>query len=233
MRKFVLIFFFLIFPISILGQTQTETKPVEKAKPTPISFAIVVDNSGSFRKVSEDIYSLVKKLIEKKYSEDETLLIRFIDSNKIEITQDFTKDEKLLKEGVDQFYTDEGQTALYDAIYLANEKLSKTGKNQRKIIILITDGEDRDSYYTHKQVLKSLKESNIEVYTIGIVNEIFALPSVGSTKVSERKNKKLRKKAKELLETLAKETNGQSFIVEKKEDFLLTPEQVFNLIRPN
>jgi Ca-activated chloride channel family protein len=98
-----------------------------------------------------------------------------------------------------------------DAVYLsaehASERRKQTGDpaedKRRRALILVTDGEDRSSFYKSEQLFESLKEEDVQIFVIGFVNELekergFISPSKRSKAVS-------------LLDRMAKETGGRTF----------------------
>src|SRR5678809_688972 len=108
---------------------------------------------------------------------DETFLVRFISSDKIETVQDFTASKELLMDGLDSFYVEGGQTAIIDAVYLSAEHVSEykkgdEGDRRRRALIVITDGEDRNSFYKQEQLFARLREEDVQIFVIGFVNEL-------------------------------------------------------------
>src|SRR5205085_11383830 len=97
-----------------------------------------------------------------------------------ELLHQFTSNKADLTDSLDQFYKQGGQTAIIDAVYLAVETVDDYGKTKkatdqkRRAIILITDGEDRNSYYTEKQLYDLLRESEVQIYAIGFTQELSA-----------------------------------------------------------
>ncbi len=90
-----------------------------------------------------------------------------------------------------------GITALYDAVYVGLDKL-RDGANAKKVLLLITDGEDNRSRYTFSNIREYVREQDVQVYAIGIVdqwNSQFADGEVGRARIEE----------------LTKLTGGQSF----------------------
>src|SRR5207247_9558861 len=63
-----------------------------------------------------------------------------------------------------------GMTAMYDAVYVGLEKL-KAGSNPKKALLLITDGEDNRSRYPFQNVKEFVKEQDVQIYAIGIVDQ--------------------------------------------------------------
>lgn len=175
----------------------------------PTNYAIVVDNSGSLRSQLEKVIDAGKILVNANGPNDETQLIRFVGKDKISIEQDFTSNKTDLVDSLDNLFIEGGQTAITDAVYLAvenvesYEKSSKAVDRKRRAIILVTDGEDRDSFYTEKQLFDLLKESETQIYVIGFVSE---LSNEGSLI-----RKSAQGKAKAYLERMATETGGKAY----------------------
>jgi Ca-activated chloride channel family protein len=175
----------------------------------PISYGLVVDNSGSMKSQLEKVIDATRTIINQNKPGDETFLQRFVDSEKIEIIQDFTASKDDLFDGLDKMYTEGGQTAVLDAVYLAAEHVGKHKKGdalndrRRRALILVTDGEDRSSFYNQAKLFEFLRENDVQIYVIGFVNE---LDSQGGI---------IRKSAKDkavgLLNKLASETGGRAF----------------------
>jgi len=175
----------------------------------PISYGLVVDNSGSMKTQLEKVIDATRTIIEQNKPGDETFLQRFIDSEKIEILQDFTPNKDELIDAMDKMFTEGGQTAVLDAVYLAAEHVGKHKKGdplndrRRRALILVTDGEDRSSFYNQAKLFEFLRENDVQIYVIGFVNE---LDSEGGIIRKSQKDK-----AVNLLNKLATETGGRAF----------------------
>src|SRR6185369_6588432 len=70
----------------------------------PISYGLAVDTSGSMRSQLQSVIDAGKTIINTNKKGDETFLVRFISSDKIETVQDFTSNQELLIDGLDSFY---------------------------------------------------------------------------------------------------------------------------------
>ena len=175
----------------------------------PTNYSLLVDNSGSLRQQIEQIIEAGKFLVASNRKDDETAIIRFVSSDKIEVLQDFTKNKTDLTDALDNMYIEGGQTAIIDAVYLAVERLNQASTAQkdldrtRRAIVLVTDGEDRSSYYSETQLLELLKESDVQIFVVGFVKAL-----------SDDKgfiSKSPQGKAKTFLERLATSTGGKSY----------------------
>src|SRR5918912_166702 len=87
----------------------------------PISYGLAVDNSGSMRSQIDKVIEAAKDIVNSNKSGDETFLVRFIDSDKIETLQDFTPNKQALMDALDSMFIEGGQTAIVDAVYLSAE----------------------------------------------------------------------------------------------------------------
>lgn len=174
----------------------------------PTNYGIVVDNSGSLRQQLDKVVEAGKILVNTNRPADETMIIRFVGRDKIEIEQPFTSNKTDLNDALDNLYTEGGQTAIIDAVYLAVENIDEYEKNQkddhkRRALILVSDGEDRNSYYNEKQLFDLLKESEVQIYVVGFVDDL--------SKDGGFISKSPQAKAKAFLERLANETGGKAY----------------------
>jgi Ca-activated chloride channel homolog len=177
----------------------------------PISYGLAVDTSGSLRSQLQSVIDAGKSIINSNKPGDETFLVRFISSDKIETVQDFTANKELLVDGLDSFYVEGGQTAVIDAVYLSAEHVSEykkgdAGDRRRRALIVITDGEDRNSFYKQEQLFARLREEDVQIFVIGFVNEL--------DKEAGLIRKSPRDKAVNLIKKLATETGGRAFFPE-------------------
>ena len=175
----------------------------------PTNYAMVIDNSNSLRSQLEKVIEASKIIVGTNKPEDETAIIRFVNSEKIEITQDFTSNKTDINEALDNLYVEGGQTAIIDAVYLAAERVDEYEKTKnpddrkRRALIIVSDGEDRDSYYKEQQLFQLLRESDVQIFAVGFVNEL--------TKEGGFISKSPQEKAKNLLTRLSQETGGKAY----------------------
>jgi Ca-activated chloride channel family protein len=175
----------------------------------PTNYGLVIDNSGSLRHQLEKVIEASKIIVNTNRPDDETCVVRFVSSDKIEVVQDFTAKKSDVNEALDNLFIEGGQTAIIDAVYLAAEKVDEYEKTRnpnekkRRAIIVVSDGEDRDSYYKEQQLFELLRESDVQIYAVGFVNEL--------TKEGGFITKSPQEKAKNLLTRMATETGGKVY----------------------
>jgi Ca-activated chloride channel homolog len=129
----------------------------------PISVGILFDISGSMKDNIHTARNSVVRFLESGNPDDEFFLVTF--NQKTTLVQSFTHQSSSIQNQV-SFSQPGGRTALYDAVYLGLEQI-KNGKNEKKALILITDGEDNSSRYTASEVREFAKESDVQIYAIG------------------------------------------------------------------
>jgi Ca-activated chloride channel homolog len=194
-----LVFITVLLIVNGIAQEKSVVKETGQLEKPSLAYGIVVDNSGSYRMIFETVIKSVNQIIDANGTDDETFLVRFVDTNKIALIQDFTSSKDELRSEAESMFIEGGQTAILDGVYFSAKHLADKEilPGTRKLLILITDGEDRKSAAKIEDVLKFLKNEKIQVYTLGLSDG---------------------KIYKGLLEKLAKETGGKSFMVEKRSE---------------
>jgi len=178
----------------------------------PVSYGLVVDNSGSLKTQIRQVVAAARFVVEKNRPGDEAFVVRFVSSDNIKVLQTMTADVPALKASFDSMAVEGGQTALLDALYLAGDYLIKSASRtappkRRRALLLVTDGEDRNSFYKVEQVLKLLKAGGVRVFCIGLTGTLDDMRGL----ISQSK----RETARELLRKIAAETGGRVFYAEK------------------
>ncbi len=133
----------------------------------PVAMGIVVDNSGSMREKRQKVNAAALNLVRASNSNDEVFIVNFNDEYYLD--QDFTSNINKLKAGLEKIET-RGGTALYDAVVASADHLKKEAKLEKKVIFVVTDGEDNESAETLEQAVRRLQgDGGPTVYAIGIL----------------------------------------------------------------
>ena len=146
------------------GQPQTVTH--FSAERVPVSLGIVLDTSGSMagEKMDAARAALDRFLYELLNRDDEIFLYRFSDVPAL--LQGWTSDRQQLTRALGRI-NPTGGTAMYDGVAEA-VPLAESGRNQKKAIVLISDGNDTSSQTTVAELKRLIRESEVLVYAIGI-----------------------------------------------------------------
>jgi VWFA-related protein len=131
----------------------------------PVSLGVVLDTSGSMtpEKMASARGAIVR-FMDLLSPDDEMFLYRF--ANVPELAQGWTKDRGALRRALEELYAG-GGTAMYDAIADALP-LAQSGRNRKKAIVVISDGNDTSSSTTPREVQEMIRQSEVIVYAIGV-----------------------------------------------------------------
>ena len=171
------------------GQQQQITS--FRRQDVPVALGIVVDNSGSMRDKRPAVNQAAINLVRASNPKDEVFIVNFNDEYYLD--QDFTDDVPKLKEAMDRIES-RGGTALYDAIVASADHLKKNARLEKKVLLVVTDGEDNASRESLEQAIRRLQaENGPTVYTVGLLGE-------------ERQ-----RRARRALQEMAEQTGGIAF----------------------
>jgi Ca-activated chloride channel family protein len=164
------------------------------AEDVPISVGVIFDVSGSMKDKIATSRNAATTFLKTGNPDDEYFIVTF--ANRPEVASDFTTDVSKLQSKL-LMTPAKGMTAMYDSVYLGLEKL-KEGSNPKKALLLITDGEDNHSRYSFQDVKNFVREQDVQIYGIGIVDEWNSQLSSGHT-------------GRSMIEELSDLTGGRAF----------------------
>ncbi|MDQ4121403.1 MAG: VWA domain-containing protein [Acidobacteriota bacterium] len=182
----------------------------------PIVNALVIDNSRSLRSQLSKVIEAGKILVGANRPDDQSAVVRFVSTDKIEMMQDFTPNKAALGNALDNLFIEGGQTAIVDAVYQTAknvEQYQNTGKNEDvkiRTLILVTDGDDRGSRMKEQQLIELLRQLNVQIYAVGFVNALSREPDTNGINRQE--------KARAFLTRLAQETGGKVYFPDSIEE---------------
>lgn len=149
------------------GQPQTVTS--FRRQDVPVAIGIVVDNSGSMRDKRREVNQAVLNLVRASNPDDQVFIVNF--SLNSYLDQDFTANINLLQHALNQTST-QGETALYDAIVASVRHLNNNPHLDKKVLLVITDGQDNMSRNTLQEALQDLEQKNgPTLYAIGLIGQ--------------------------------------------------------------
>ena len=134
------------------------------AEEAPLSLAVVFDASGSMGYKMSKAREAVAQFFKTVNPEDEFFLVQF--NNRPEMVTGFTRSLEEIQSRL-TFVRSKGRTALLDAIYLALNQM-KQARNNQKALLVISDGGDNSSRYTPREIKRTVRESDVQIYAIGI-----------------------------------------------------------------
>ncbi|WP_049761895.1 VWA domain-containing protein [Candidatus Korobacter versatilis] len=179
----------------------------------PVALGVVIDNSGSMRDKRPAVNAATINLVKASNPEDEVFVVNFNDDYYLD--QDYTDSVAKLKEALEKYET-RGGTALYDAVLASNAHLMKAPKLEKKVLFIVTDGEDDASLNTLEQTIRKVQQENgPTIYTIGILDE------TGGHK----------RRAQRALREMAESTGGVAFFPQSLDEVSRITQQIAHDIR--
>ncbi|HVO61798.1 MAG TPA: VWA domain-containing protein [Terriglobales bacterium] len=131
----------------------------------PMSLGIVIETSKTAAESRRAVINNLSDMVRHLRDDDEAFLVSF--SNNVVFEEDLTSDPKSLERAMDSIKPQRG-AALLDAIAFASGHLQRIGKNSRKILLVVSDGDDRSAQYSSGEALRSISSSRVEIFCIGM-----------------------------------------------------------------
>lgn len=171
--------------------------------PSPAHIVLLVDNSLTIRADVDKLEQAAREFAYEIYEGDKLLIVGY--DERAEIVADWTDDAKAIEASL-KLFRKKGQPFLFDAIRAVIAEALEPFQNQKRIIVVISDGLDRGSKATFEQTLAELQSQNITVY---------AVQAVDRTRGAIRRDVP---KPKVVIDKLAEGTGGQIFSIDHPAD---------------
>lgn len=184
----------------------------------PVTMGLVIDNSGSMREKRSQVNAAAMTFVRTSNPQDEVFVVNFNDEYYLDLNEDFTSDTKELDDALGRIDS-RGSTALYDAVIGSLDHLKK-GHRDKRVLLVVTDGDDDASRKTLEYTVKAAQESDAAIYAVGVFSD------------DDRKNdKRMVRHSRKVLEQLAEATGGLAYFPESLDQVTPTCEQVARDIR--
>ena len=135
----------------------------------PVTMGIVIDDSGSMRTKRQSVNAAALTFVKTSNPQDQVFVVNFNDNYYLDTPGNFAQNIEELKAALDKIDS-RGGTALRDAVMASVDHLA-LGNRDKKVILVITDGEDNDSRYTLEELLKAAQNANAVIYAIGLLGD--------------------------------------------------------------
>jgi VWFA-related protein len=168
-----------------------------KREDVPVSMGLIVDNSGSMRDKRAKVEAAALALVKDSNPQDEVFVVNFNDEAFLDLPhgRDFTSDIKEMEEALTRIDS-RGGTAMRDAIRMSIDHEKEKAHRDKKVLVVVTDGNDNSSLISLENLVKASQQSGILIYGIGLLSE------------EERREAK---RAERALAALAEATGGEVF----------------------
>jgi VWFA-related protein len=162
----------------------------------------------------QKVESASMRLVKSSKRNDEVFIVNFNDEAYLDVT--FTPDIKKLEEGVARIDS-RGGTALRDAVSMSIDYLRAEGKKDKKVLLVVTDGNDTASVgISLENLVVKAEKSGVLIYAIGILGD---------------EDRREAKKAQRAMNAITKASGGASYYPDSAENVEAVADQVANDIR--
>lgn len=202
----------------VLDEGKQQTLSFFQKKDIPVSYGLIVDNTGSMRYEHKEVIQVAKAIVSSNRPEDRTCIVRLIGSQ-ARRAADWTSDKTALLNSLSLMNEGAGRVSLIDSTYAFSEEVAKLLNaediaNRRRAIILITDGAEWGNTKKMDELLSLLHKENIQVFAVGI--EFLGYYT---------------EKMAKFLKTLTEESGGRSLYPRTRADITASVELIVSYLR--
>ncbi len=177
----------------VFENDEAQTISLFRQEDVPISLGLIIDNSASMTDKRDRVASAALAMVKLSNPQDEVFIINF--SEKAVLSREFTSDIKELEKSLNNLGA-QGETAMRDALLLGIEHLRHRAHREKKVLLVVTDGEDNSSAETQAHLVEAAQKNDVIIYGIGLLG-------------AEEPESAAR--AKKQLTELTEQTGGQSW----------------------
>jgi VWFA-related protein len=134
----------------------------------PVSLGIVIDGSGSMQQKLPRVEAAALALVHESNPQDEVFIVNFNDQAFLDVP--FTSDTEKMQKGLDRIDA-RGGTAMRDAIKMALDYSKGAATKEKRVLLVITDGNDNASRSSLDRIVRQAQESESVVYAIGLFSQ--------------------------------------------------------------
>src|SRR6266478_5159724 len=179
---------FQVYENGVLQQIKSFRK-----EDVPVSLGLIIDNSASMTDKRARVAAAALGMVQLSNPEDEVFIVNFDESPSLDA--DFTSDPKLLKRALARIDS-RGGTAMRDALRTAIEHVRGRNKKDKKVLVVVTDGNDNSSLEPLDTVIRVAQQNEVLVYAVGLLSD---------------ETPREAEKAKRALDSITRATGGQSY----------------------
>ena len=180
----------------------------------PVSLGILVDNSGSMRDKRRQVIAAAVDFVKASNRQDEVFVVNFNDEAFLDsggFVSDIARSQDAL-----QRVDSRGGTALYDALQMSLDFSKDKAKWDKRVLLVVTDGEDNASRATLEKLIRQLQESDTVIYAVGLLSE---------------EDRSAARRARRALRNIARSTGGVAYFPASVDEVHAITQQVARDIR--
>ena len=158
----------------------------------PVSLGLVIDNSASMGGMRDKVAAAALAMVRASNPNDEVFVVNFAETPSLDA--EFTNDIEALKRGLNRMRYS-GGTAMRDAVRTAVEHVRGRNKKDKKVLLVVTDGNDNSSVESLERLIRASQEADVVIYAVGLFGD---------------ETPRAAEKARAALDALARATGGKS-----------------------
>jgi len=143
-----------------------QTLTVFRQEDVPISLGLIIDTSASMTDKREKVASAALAMVKASNPDDEVFIINF--NEKAILSREFTNNTRDLENALRNLQPN-GETAMRDALLLGIEHLRHRAHRDKKVLLVVTDGEDNSSMETQSHLAEAAQQNGVIVYGVGLL----------------------------------------------------------------
>jgi Ca-activated chloride channel homolog len=147
---------------------QPQQVKIFRREDVPVSLGIIIDDSGSMMTKRSRVEAAALAMVRASNPQDEVFIVNFNDDAYLDVP--FTNDVHKMEQGLARIDS-RGGTAMRDAIGMSLDYMRKSGQKDKKVLMVITDGNDNASNISLEKVVARSNQSDTLVYAIGLFTE--------------------------------------------------------------
>lgn len=172
---------------------EKQTLSTFRQEDVPISLGLIIDNSASMTDKRDRVASAALAMVKASNPEDEVFIINF--NEKAVLAREFTSNVQDLEKALRNLHA-RGETAMRDALLLGIEHLRHRAHKDKKVLLVVTDGEDNSSGETQAHLVEEAQKNDVIIYAVGLLGAEEAESAA---------------RAKKQLNELTQQTGGQAW----------------------
>jgi Ca-activated chloride channel homolog len=134
----------------------------------PVSMGLLIDDSGSMKGKRARVEAAALALVKASNRQDEVFIVNFNDEAYLDVP--FTNDVNKMQQGLARIDA-RGGTAMRDAANMSIDYIKAKGKKDKKVLIIVTDGNDNASTASLERVVQRAIRSEVLVYAVGLLGD--------------------------------------------------------------
>jgi Ca-activated chloride channel family protein len=134
----------------------------------PVSLGLILDSSASMTDKRDRVAAAALALVQSSNPDDEVFIVNFAETPSLDV--DFTNDTAQLKKGLARVDS-HGETAMRDAIRTAIDHLKGRNKKDKKVLVVVTDGNDNSSLASMESVMRAAQQSEVLIYSVALLSD--------------------------------------------------------------